>query len=124
MPKSSRGIASLRDLAKPGTKLVIGVPDVPIGKYTRRIFENADRSYGGDFNKLALANVVSFEVNVKAVLQKVVLDEADAGVVYSTDVDAEALKAVRVIEIPKELNGPCSTATCLLPIRPSSSRPA
>jgi len=104
VPKSSRAIASLRDLAKPGTKLVIGVADVPIGKYTRRIFENADRSYGGDFNKLALANVVSFEVNVKAVLQKVVLDEADAGVVYRTDVDAEALKAVRVIEIPKELN--------------------
>lgn len=104
VPKSSLAIASLRDLAKPGIKLVIGVPDVPIGKYTRRIFENTDRIYGGDFKKRALANVVSFEVNVKAVLQKVVLNEADAGVVYSTDVDAESLRSVRVIEIPRSLN--------------------
>ena len=104
VPKASTTIASLRDLAKPGIKLVIGVPDVPIGKYTRRIFDNADRAYGADFKRLALKNVVSFEVNVKAVLQKVVLDEADAGVIYNTDTDAESLKAVRVIEIPKTLN--------------------
>ena len=106
VPKASTTIASLRDLAKPGIKLVIGVPDVPIGKYTRRIFENADRVYGGDFDRLALANVVSFEVNVKALLQKVALDEADAGVVYSTDVDAEALETVRLVDIPKALNVP------------------
>ncbi|GAC1398994.1 MAG: molybdate ABC transporter substrate-binding protein [Vulcanimicrobiaceae bacterium] len=97
-------IDSLRDVAKPNTKLVIGVPDVPIGIYTRRIFKNGDRAFGDDFEKKALANVVSFEVNVKAVLQKVVLNEADAGIVYSTDVDEAARKAVRVIEIPAKLN--------------------
>ncbi len=104
VPKSGTTVTSLRDLAKPGVKLVIGVPDVPIGKYTRAIFANADRAYGGDFAKAALANAVSFEVNVKAVLQKVVLNEADAGVVYNTDVDAEALRTVRVVDIPKNLN--------------------
>lgn len=104
VPSASTAVGSLRDLAKPGVKLVIGVPDVPIGKYTRRIFAKAGRTYGEDFDRRALANVVSFEVNVKAVLQKVVLNEADAGVVYSTDVDAEARRAVRVIEIPKDLN--------------------
>jgi len=104
VPKSSSTVTSLRDLAKPGVKLVIGVPDVPIGKYTRAIFANADRAYGGDFAKAALANAVSFEVNVKAVLQKVILNEADAGVVYNTDVDAEALRTVRVVDIPKALN--------------------
>lgn len=101
-------IAALRDLAKPHVKLIIGVPDVPIGIYTRTIFAKADRAYHGDFQKKALANVVSFEVNVKQVLQKIVLDEADAGIVYETDVDPTAAKAVRIVEIPKNLNVPAS----------------
>lgn len=101
-------IASLRDLAKPHAKLIIGVPDVPIGIYTRTIFAKADRAYGGDFRKRALANVVSFEVNVKQVLQKIVLDEADAGIVYKTDVDPSAAKAVNVVDIPSRLNVPAS----------------
>ena len=105
VPKTNPArIASLRDLGKPGVKLVIGVPDVPIGKYARAIIGKADRAYGGDFRKHVLANVVSLEVNVKSVLQKVILDEADAGIVYRTDVDAEALRSVDVIEIPPDLN--------------------
>lgn len=105
VPKSNPGhVRSLRDLANKGVKLVVGVPAVPIGIYTRAIFAKAERSYRGDFSKNALANVVSLEVNVKAVLQKVVLDEADAGIVYETDVDAEAREKVDVIEIPKDLN--------------------
>lgn len=101
-------ITTLRDLVSPHAKLIIGVPDVPIGIYTRTIFEKADRTYGGDFEKKALANVVSFEVNVKQVLQKIVLDEADAGIVYKTDVDPTAAKSVNVVEIPANLNVPAS----------------
>ena len=105
VPKTNPAkIEALRDLAKRGVKLIIGVPDVPIGIYTRTIFKKADRPYGADFDTKALANVVSFEVNVKQVLQKVVLNEADAGIVYKTDVDSRAAKAVRIIEIPPNLN--------------------
>ena len=93
VPKSDPAkIDALRDLARPGVKLIIGVPDVPIGIYTRTIFQKADGLYGAGFDKEALANVVSFEVNVKQVLQKVVLNEADAGIVYRTDVDPRAAK--------------------------------
>jgi ABC-type molybdate transport system substrate-binding protein len=48
--------------------------------------------------------VVSFETNVKQVLQKVSLGEAEAGIVYTTDVTPEFLKKVKIIEIPKEYN--------------------
>lgn len=107
VPKSDPAkIDALRDLARPGVKLIIGVPDVPIGIYTRTIFQKADGLYGAGFDKEALANVVSFEVNVKQVLQKVVLNEADAGIVYRTDVDPRAAKAVRVIQIPAKFNVP------------------
>ncbi|GAC1309677.1 MAG: molybdate ABC transporter substrate-binding protein [Vulcanimicrobiaceae bacterium] len=101
-------VRSLRDLANDRVKLIVGVPDVPIGIYTRTIFAKADRAYGDDFEKRALANVVSLEVNVKQVLQKVVLGEADAGIVYRTDVDRDAARSVRVVEIPPALNVPAS----------------
>ena len=109
VPKANPAhIRSLRDLANAHVKLIVGVPDVPIGIYSRTILKKADRAYGGGFQTKALANVVSFEVNVKQVLQKVVLGEADAGIVYRTDVDRDAAKAVQIIEIPRELNVPAS----------------
>jgi molybdate transport system substrate-binding protein len=51
-----------------------------------------------------LSNLVSEETNVKQVASKVQLGEADAGVVYSTDVTPALRSAVRVIEIPPEFN--------------------
>jgi molybdate transport system substrate-binding protein len=51
-----------------------------------------------------LGNVVSFEQNVRAVLTKVVLGEADAGIVYATDPYGEAADAVRVLQVPAPLN--------------------
>ena len=73
------GIRSIRDLARPGVKLVVGDPSVPIGAYTR----TALAGLGLD---AALRNVVSQEADVKAVVAKVALGEADAGLVYRTDV--------------------------------------
>jgi molybdenum ABC transporter molybdate-binding protein len=105
IPKDDRiGIRSLEDLATKKVKLVIGTDTVPIGKYTRQIFENAKVKYGEDFPAKVMSNVVSFETNVKQVLQKVSLGEAEAGLVYPTDVTPEFLKKVEIIEIPKEYN--------------------
>jgi molybdenum ABC transporter molybdate-binding protein len=104
VPKSNpAGIASLHDLGTKRLKLVIGVPALPIGEYTRAIFANASADYGADFAQKALANVVSLETNVKQVLQKTVLGEADAGIVYRTDVPDVADK-VQMIEIPAKYN--------------------
>jgi len=105
VPKDDRiGIDSLEDLATKKLKLVIGTDTVPIGKYTREIFEKAQGTYGDDFTDQVMSHVVSLETNVKQVLQKVSLGEAEAGLVYPTDVTPEFLKKVEVIDIPKEFN--------------------
>ncbi len=56
-----RGIASIADLAKPGTKLVLATKDVPIGNYARQIVDkaSANPAYGSDFGTKALANLVA-----------------------------------------------------------------
>jgi molybdate transport system substrate-binding protein len=80
-------------------KLVIGVPEVPIGAYALQILDRA----GADFKDKVLANVVSRELNVRQVLAKVTLGEADAGIVYRTDAIAGKDKVV-IVEIPAKLN--------------------
>jgi molybdate transport system substrate-binding protein len=80
-------------------KLVIGVAEVPIGAYTLEILENT----GADFKAKVLANVASRELNVRQVLAKVSLGEADAGIVYRTDAMAGKDK-VAIVEIPAKVN--------------------
>jgi molybdate transport system substrate-binding protein len=95
VPKDNpAGIRSLSDLQQGGVKLVIGAKGVPIGDYTRDVLEKANPS--------VLANVVSEEEDVKGVLGKVRLGEADAGFVYATDAKA-AGDDVRAIELPDEV---------------------
>jgi len=78
-------ISSLRDLTKPGVKLVVGDATVPIGTYTRKVLANLDATYGPDYSAAVLKNVVSNETEVTGVLSSVELGEADAGFVYVTD---------------------------------------
>jgi molybdate transport system substrate-binding protein len=79
VPKSNPArIHSVFDLRKPGVKLVVGATGVPVGDYTRVVLHNL----GLDD---VLGNVVSQETDVREVLTKVALGEADAGFVYVTD---------------------------------------
>jgi molybdate transport system substrate-binding protein len=79
VPKSNPArIHSVYDLRKPGVKLVVGAVGVPVGDYTRVVLHNL----GADD---VLGNVVSQETDVREVLAKVALGEADAGFVYLTD---------------------------------------
>lgn len=88
VPKSNPAhIKSVYNLQKPGTKVVIGSVGLPIGDYTRVILKNLGIS------KAVLKNVVSNEPDVKSIVGKVVLGEADAGIVYRTDVKPVASKA-------------------------------
>jgi molybdate transport system substrate-binding protein len=100
--KKVHGIADLPKLKK----IVIGVPEVPIGRYTLQILERASAKLGKKFAEQTLAKVVSRELNVRQVLAKVSLGEADAGIVYRTD--AQSLKAgkdsVSVVDIPPDIN--------------------
>jgi molybdate transport system substrate-binding protein len=95
-------VGSLKDLATV-KRLVIGTPEVPIGTYTLQILDKAKAQFGPDFPARVQARVVSRELNVRQVLTKVMLGEADAGIVYRTDARSAAGK-VRVVEIPGELN--------------------
>ncbi len=85
-------IKTVYDLRKPGTKLVVAGPAVPVGSYTVQILRNMGLSS-------VLQNVVSRETDVREVLAKVALGEADAGFVYSTDAKTVPGK-VKVIRLP------------------------
>ncbi len=99
-------VYSLPDLGRPGLKLVLAAPAVPVGKYARAAFQvmASDAAFGSDFLARIKANIVSNETDVKAVVAKVVLGEADAGVVYVTDVTRQVAPKVTRIEIPPAYN--------------------
>jgi molybdate transport system substrate-binding protein len=86
------GITSVYDLCKPGVKVDLGDKAVPIGSYTRQILTTLGL-------QCVLSNVVSNEQNVRDILTKVSLGEADAGFVYSTDAKTVPGK-VKTIPLP------------------------
>jgi molybdate transport system substrate-binding protein len=107
VPKDNPGgIATPRDLAEPGLKLVLAMADVPVGRYARESLDkfSADPAYGAEFATTVLANVVSEEPNVKAVVTKIQLGEADAGIVYVTDVTDDVDDDIHEVDIPDEFN--------------------
>jgi molybdate transport system substrate-binding protein len=83
-------IRSVFDLRRPGIKLVIGDPQVPIGSYTRIALTRLG------ITKAVVKNVVSQESDVKGVVAKVALRQADAGIVYATDARAAADRVAAV----------------------------
>lgn len=107
LPRANRaGLSTLEDLARPGVKVVLAADAVPIGHYSREVLDKlAGRpGFGRDYAKKVLANVVSLEDNVKGVVSKVELGEADAAIVYRSDANGGAGPALRRIEIPDSEN--------------------
>lgn len=108
VPKDNpAGIQGAADLARSGVKLVLAQAEVPVGQYARQAICTAAKdtaTYGDDFAAKVGANVVSEEDNVKAVATKVQLGEADAGIVYTTDVTASVANDVTVIVLPDPIN--------------------
>lgn len=106
VPKENRaGIATPKDLAKPGIKFDTAQASVPVGAYTQQALDNFAKlpEYGADFKASVNKNTVSQEDNVKAIVQKVQLGEADAGIVYATDAQA-AKDKLTLIQIPDAQN--------------------
>ncbi len=104
------GLRSFADLPK-ARRIVLGAAEVPIGAYTERILEAA----GPEFRRRVEERVVSRELNVRQVLAKVALGEADAAIVYRTDARAAAGK-VQMLEIP-------GTPVAEYPIAPLAGAP-
>jgi molybdate transport system substrate-binding protein len=100
--KSSH-IKSLSDLAGKGIRIVLAGAKVPAGHYADEILAKMTPTIAPNFSAKVLDNVVSRESNVKSVLTKVALGEADAGVVFATDA-AAAKGKVNTIAIPLQYN--------------------
>ena len=100
------GVNAPADLKKDGLKLVLAAPEVPVGNYARQMFAKmeADPALGSGFSDAVLENLVSNESNVRQVVAKVELGEADVGVVYGSDVTASVTPALNVIEVPDSVN--------------------
>ena len=96
---SNRTIQSIEGLAEPGTNLVIALPDVPAGRYARALLAEMGQqpNFPADFDEAVLDNVVSEETNVRAVLAKVQLGEADAGFVYQSDLRDTGLRSLTIL---------------------------
>lgn len=106
-PKDNPGeINTLQDLARAGLKIDLAAKEVPVGRYSLDFLDkaNLDPAFGADFREKVLGNVVSYEDNVKAVLTKISLGEADAGIVYTTDAAAATPGSITQMEIPDALN--------------------
>lgn len=107
IPKSNPGqVSRLQDLGRPGVKLVLAGRQVPAGAYAREALTRLKTAPGfsKNYHQHVLANLVSEEENVRAVAAKVQLREADAGIVYQTDVTPNLRSQVTLIQIPDPYN--------------------
>jgi molybdate transport system substrate-binding protein len=97
-PDDPGGVATLEDLAGPGVQLVLAAEGVPVGEYAREALANAG------ILQAATANIVSNEEDNAGVVAKVAAGEADAGIVYASDVSPRVAGDLRSVEIPVEAN--------------------
>ena len=103
-PDNPGDVQSLLDLARPGLKLVLADASVPAGTYARQILVKMSSApnFGADFSQKVMKNVVSNETDVRQVVTKVELGEADAGIVYTSDL--QVARDLLTIPIPPQYN--------------------
>lgn len=105
-PPSSEVVKDLHDISNPNTKIILALKNVPLGRYSHASLElmghlnNSD----SDFARRVLTNVVSQETAARQVLAKIMIGEADAGIVYITDATKRHPTHLNMIMIPDEAN--------------------
>ncbi len=92
-PGNPKGVRGLSDLSRPDLRVVLEDPSVPAGKYGRQALDR----------QATRVNPVSLELDVKSELAKVETGEADAGIVYVTDIRSAGGK-VSGVPIPADQN--------------------
>ena len=108
-------IHSVYDLTRGGVKLVVASSGVPVGSYTMQVLKNMNLA------SAVMKNVVSQETDVREVLAKVAMGEADAGFVYSTDAKTVPGK-VRVVKVPAWAQPKVQYGVCV--VSASGNKPA
>jgi molybdate transport system substrate-binding protein len=105
-PGNPAGIEDLAHLSQPGVRLVLAAPEAPAGIYTQELLLRLAGypTFGPWYREAVLDNVVSYETNVKAVLEKVQLGEADAGILYASDVQGKDAPQLESFIVPPEVN--------------------
>ncbi len=103
-------IHSFEDLANPGVALILASEGVPVRYYTEKIIATMPPQFQDQFYR----NLVSGEDNVRRVAAKIALGEADAGIVYTTDITPDLATKVQEIEIPADQN--FATAYIIAPL--------
>lgn len=96
-PDNPADVRSLDSLTRPTVQLIVGAEGVPVGDYTRQMLAAAGIDHP------VLTNVVSYEPDDASIVAKVQSGEADAGIVYTSDIPTTA-GTVSVIEIPADVN--------------------
>ena len=123
VPEDNPGqIQDLGDLSNPGLEIILADGAVPVGRYSLQMLSRASQSnlYGNGFKQDVLNNAVSYEENVRAVLSKVILGEADAGIVYVSDGWGANAEEVHLISIPEKVN--ISASYYISPVSDSSNQ--
>jgi molybdate transport system substrate-binding protein len=101
VPKDNpAGIGRFEDLPQ-AKRIVVGSPSVPAGRYAQELLNRASKDLGEGFGEAVRGHVVSEESNVRLVRAKVELGEADAAIVYRTDVVATTSEDITIIEVPE-----------------------
>ncbi|MFN8467476.1 MAG: molybdate ABC transporter substrate-binding protein [Caldilineaceae bacterium] len=116
-PDNAAQIASPADIANPGVRLLIAAEELPVGMATQKLLDNLAKSGAPDFKEKALANVVSKEMGVNPIVSKISLGEADAGIVFVTDVTPAA--NVKALEIPDDANVTLAFVVAPLAVAPN-----
>jgi molybdate transport system substrate-binding protein len=97
-PDNPAKIGSIQDLANPGVQVVLAAPGVPVGDYARQALTTAG------IKEAVLANVVSNEDDDASVVAKITAGEADAAIVYVSDVTSAVAPQVNAVPIPDAVN--------------------
>ena len=97
-PDNPAHVRSITDLAKPGVQVVLAATGVPVGDYARQALDTAG------IQQAVLANVVSNEEDDASLVAKITSGEADAAIVYLSDVTSQVAPQVHAVQVPAKDN--------------------
>jgi molybdate transport system substrate-binding protein len=114
--RTNRGIVTLEDVQKTGTKIVVGDAQVPIGRYTQLLLNAISKSTGNrSFTEAFTQNIVSYEDKAAAVTQKFFAGDADVAVLYRSDLYGSDTNDYVVLPMPTQVSLQSTYVSVVLP---------